>query len=457
MATNIKNSLALALMIASMLSGVFLSAKKPAAKLETWQMDPLLKRNLWEITPQEFLDEKLFKWTSTAKNMLRYSAAEFPRKITLFDIELAECLISIKDKKVAAMKFLFYSRGDKGAIGKEEYGNMLSTVDTAINKDFGKSTELPPKRLMTRMSIYQREWIKEPYKLRLIWSYMGNLDVNSRVEFTPEYISLVISNSNKDDAPKRVDIDKDPRDKYALNVKRTDDGDVYIDNVPMVDQGRKGYCVAATSERVLKYFGQDVDQHVIAQISGTTADRGTQLDNLFDAMNDVERKLGINVKSLYRYKPPQNIAEIKKIINSYNRIAKKEKQAQIRMSDITEGRRVYTSRAFNMMKKDVWLKTRVEMEKNDMRRFQRDIVKYINKGYPCVWSVMLGLVKEKEIPQARGGHQRLIIGYNEKKNTIIYSDSWGQGHEKKEMDIDDAWGITQSLDLYLPRCGRYNY
>lgn len=457
MAANIKNSLALALMIVSMFSGVFLSAKKTAAPTAAWQMDPLLERNLWEIPPQEFLDGKLFKWTSAAQNMLRYSAAEFPRKITFFDIELAECLVSVKDKKVSAMKFLFYSRGDKGVIGKEEYGNMLSTVDAALNKDFGKSTELPPKRLMTRMSIYQREWEKEPYKLRLTWSYMGNLDVNSKVEFAPEYISLVISDSNKDDSSKRVDIDKDPRDKYALNVKRTDDGDVYIDNVPMVDQGRKGYCVAATSERVLKYFGQDVDQHVIAQISGTTADRGTQLDNLFNAMNDVERKLGINVKSLYRYKPPQNIAEIKKIINSYNRIAKKEKQEQIRMSDITEGRRVYTSRAFNMMKKDIWLKTRVEMEKNDMRRFQRDIVKYINKGYPCVWSVMLGLVKEKEIPQAGGGHQRLIIGYNEKKNTIIYSDSWGQGHEKKEMDIEGAWGITQSLDLYLPRGGRYNY
>ena len=39
------------------------------------------------------------------------------------------------------------------------------------------------------------------------------------------------------------------------NVVSTIFGDVYIKNIPMVNQGNKGYCVPATVERVLRYYG----------------------------------------------------------------------------------------------------------------------------------------------------------------------------------------------------------
>ena len=67
---------------------------------------------------------------------------------------------------------------------------------------------------------------------------------------------------------------------------------------------------------------------------------------------------------------------------------------------------------------------------------------HINEGTPLLWTVMLGKVTEKEIPQASGGHMRLIIGYNSKTGEILYSDSWGAGHELKRMAADDAWTIT---------------
>lgn len=37
---------------------------------------------------------------------------------------------------------------------------------------------------------------------------------------------------------------------------------------------------------------------------------------------------------------------------------------------------------------------------------------------------------------------RLIIGYDEKENIIYYSDSWGAGHERKQMAADQAASIT---------------
>ena len=55
---------------------------------------------------------------------------------------------------------------------------------------------------------------------------------------------------------------------------------------------------------------------------------------------------------------------------------------------------------------------------------------------------MLGKVPETGIPQDAGGHMRLIIGYNSKSEEILYSDSWGAGHELKRMAAADAWTIT---------------
>jgi hypothetical protein len=39
----------------------------------------------------------------------------------------------------------------------------------------------------------------------------------------------------------------------------------------MVDQGEKGYCVVASVERVLRYYGGTVDQHELAQIANSDA------------------------------------------------------------------------------------------------------------------------------------------------------------------------------------------
>ena len=62
----------------------------------------------------------------------------------------------------------------------------------------------------------------------------------------------------------------------------------------------------------------------------------------------------------------------------------------------------------------------------------------------------LGLYPEPEIPQASGGHMRLIIGYNEKTKEILYTDTWGAGHELKRMPADWAFAITHSAFYLRP-------
>ena len=56
------------------------------------------------------------------------------------------------------------------------------------------------------------------------------------------------------------------RDNLQKNVVRKDD-DVFIDGIPMVDQGQKGYCVNAAASRVFNYYGIPLTQHEVAQMA----------------------------------------------------------------------------------------------------------------------------------------------------------------------------------------------
>jgi hypothetical protein len=88
--------------------------------------------------------------------------------------------------------------------------------------------------------------------------------------------------------------------------------------------------------------------------------------------------------------------------------------------------------------------------KSDLTRFQRTLQGTIDQGIPLLWSVQLGLSPEPGIPQSAGGHMRLLIGYNLSTQEVLFSDSWGAGHELKRMPMADAWAITTGLMLVEP-------
>jgi hypothetical protein len=90
-------------------------------------------------------------------------------------------------------------------------------------------------------------------------------------------------------------------------------------------------------------------------------------------------------------------------------------------------------------------------DKSGYTKFLKGIREQTKRGVPLFWSVQLGLYPEAGVPQVFGGHMRLIIGYNEEKNEIIYTDTWGAGHEHKYMPDDWAWTITQNMFYLNPR------
>jgi hypothetical protein len=85
-------------------------------------------------------------------------------------------------------------------------------------------------------------------------------------------------------------------------------------------------------------------------------------------------------------------------------------------------------------------------------QFEKVLRKSIDEGVPLLWGLTLGIYQEEPqiSVQQGGGHMRLIIGYNDAKRQVIFSDSWGAGHEMKRMAMDDAYKASHGLFTMTP-------
>ncbi len=421
------------------------------AKDKEWQLNPYLAsaESLWAITPEVLLKDQLFKWNSAKQDELRYSANESKVMLKLWACDVDECMVSFKDKKAIAITVLFFSRGDSGKIDREVFFDVIDNARNELESRWGKPQPQEVKRLGGDKKMNILQWKNKTDNVQLIWSYNGKSSSRKDSSFVGEYVKLSISNNNEPPIAKKTTVAPGGRLDFRENVAKNK-GDVLIENIPMVDQGRKGYCVVATAERVLRYYGQDVDQHVLAQASDTS-NEGTQLKKMQDAMDRLDKKFHFRHRSLYLQKPANNNI-LKKVYDAYNDIAKKKNKPRYSFEEFTRILMEAEAAENAEMKLDyeVFMEVKKKIKRTEYRRFVGDIENYVNQGIPCIWSVMLGLVKEEGLPQLSGGHQRLIIGYNKDKNLIYYSDSWGSGHEKKSMSLDEAWTITLALDVYIP-------
>ena len=213
-------------------------------------------------------------------------------------------------------------------------------------------------------------------------------------------------------------------------------------DVPMVDQGQKGYCVVAAAERVLRYYAVEVDQHELAQLSASSAAEGTDPRMMVEGLKRVGTRLGLRIKVLEDF----DFDDFLKMVDRYNSSAKRAKLPQL-----TYGHLVDVGALYDAMDAALLREVRLKQQ-GDFGRFKSDITGNVERGFPLLWSVHLGKVPETPaLPQGGGGHMRLIIGYNPATGEVLYSDSWGQGHELKRMKWEEAWTITGGLYLVEPR------
>ena len=214
----------------------------------------------------------------------------------------------------------------------------------------------------------------------------------------------------------------------------------------MVDQGQKGYCAAAVVERVLRYYGHTIDEHEIAQMAGTSAQRGTSIDEMIETVKTVGSKCRLGFNSIVSL--GGSVQGLEKEVEQYNRAAKAMKEREIALGDYIRGNTIYVSELRGAMKPKVLKKMRTKDA--SYKKFLSGVKTQIDQGIPVIWGVTLGIFPEPGVLQSIGGHMRIIIGYNDKTEEILYTDTWGAGHELKRMPRDWAFTITHDAFFLRP-------
>lgn len=396
---------------------------------------------------------RFFSWTSDEKKSARYPANPHSRqKLTFFGTPVSEVIVSFEENHVSKIYISVYNRGDNQPIGSAEFFQKAKELYKNLKTLYpGERSITKREKLASGMYVNAIIWRGKKYSCIMKWSLSGKTKRTQKAE----YLQVEFEPFDPSDDPVKRSLVRADRTEIAArkslpeNVKREKNGNIYIDNIPMVDQGMKGYCVAAVLERVLLYYNVPVNQHTIAQLCGTSAQQGTSTEKMITVLENVSGKFGIRVRDEYELFPKREaVKKLKKIISEYNRKAKKSKKPEIK--PVIRGRMIYLDETIYSMNPELY--AAVRNEDSDFRKFQRTIIKNVNDGVPLIWCVMIGIMPEEKLsPQSKGGHMRLIIGYNEKNQEILYTDSWGIGHELKSMPIQYAWPITTRLLYLLPR------
>jgi len=374
------------------------------SQLWTWTPETLESRYVGlKETGQTKVPE--FQWLSSAKDRARFSRKAFgdvDTRLTMFgkSIKVEEVLLEFVKGRAARVTISFYNRGDSGEVDAAEFDRTFKTV----GRNLGQVLKVAPSNQSAVASSVVKtvswQW-KSPLGLALL----EHNDFNSGgVQGRPEFLRLKLA------APDQADWSMGKlavgvqRMALSKNITKTNTGDVYIAGVPMVDQGAKGYCVAASCQRLLEYMQIPCDQHQIAELVSADAQSGADIFVMQKSLGKIDGSFKVS------FKPFIN-PEIYYMSNGKRRVSQ--------------------------------------------RQFHLAVKEHVDKGVPLLWALELGRFPEKpELPnegQVSGGHMRLVIGYNERTNEVLFTDSWGAGHELKRMAEDGAYEVTLGLYSMSPR------
>jgi len=360
---------------------------------------PKAAKNEDQKKPQQF------EWLSSAKDRARFSRhmeSEVETKLTMFggSVKLEEAVLEFVNGKAARATISFFNRGDSGDIEVKEFDRMFKLV----GQNLTQVMKVAPKRqiLSGNAALQVSGWM---------WSSPGGIALLEYTEYDtpgkvtkPEFLRLKLASPNQADWSMGKLATGIQRMELLKRVTKTPEGDVYLSGVPMVDQGAKGYCVAASCQRLFEYMRIPCDQHEMAKLVGVQAEGGADVAIMQKSLAKIDGAFKVTFKPLVN---PE-------------------------MYYATNGKRRVSEKEFISLVKE-----------------------YVDKGVPLLWGLALG-EKPEDPPlqgagQVRGGHMRMVIGYNLAKNKILFTDSWGAGHELKRMAMLDAYDVTLGLFSMAPR------
>lgn len=225
-----------------------------------------------------------------------------------------------------------------------------------------------------------------------------------------EYVALRIMPVDSADAGGKSRIpDSEIRARVASRVENRPNGDVVLKDIPMVDQGPKGYCVPATWERVMRYMGVPADMYVLAMAGQTREGGGTLPADIAEGARESIVRSGRRIETIKIKLDPINVSRFidqglplmwpmystPEFNDAVNSRTKQRREIPVNSSE--------------------WGKTLSEA-----RKVARKFKKYSDAAHIC-----------------------MIIGYNKQTDEIAISDSWGPGFAERWITAEEASAVSQ--------------
>ncbi len=382
--------------------------------------DVLRNGTFWTMPKNEMMSNYLngVMYRNAGSNTMRLKAAG---ALTVGELSPNEIdwIWDEKQEHPVSLHIVLYNKGDDGNIDKKDFETRVKDAQAALDTVCGvkgKKKNVAAKESGVKLKAWAWEWENGAAILEAHSTGRG------KKNFEAEFIRLRMA-ADITDLERGSSSDAGSRRELAANVKRTDEGDVWIDNIPMVDQGEKGYCLPATVARIFSYYGMDgVDMHAMASMCDTVAGGGTTIGGMLEALEKIGSRFHVRIMTM---KDKGKKPGPEEIIESYNKLAKRKGKPISRGFIGVADRDI--DNALSIFDQEI-LEESFPVKKAAMKKWFRPVYKSIDAGVPVLWGIP--------------GHMRLIIGYNEAKGIIYYSDTWGAGHEKKKMSALNAYMIT---------------
>ena len=259
---------------------------------------------------------------------------------------------------------------------------MSSDLLKEINKKIKVTGERLCDRLTSILGEPQRDSLGKSHLREKVWRWDWNGHAVMVSLQEGKYVALRIMPIDRADRGGRSQKINDDtlKARLASCVERKSNGDVLIKNVPMIDQGPKGYCSPATWERNLRFMGIPADMYLLALAAHTGVGGGT-------------------VSS--------EIIRVSKNIISTNGRKLKEINGKVSIRSIAK----YIDQGLPIMWRLMSTPSFQQAANNNTARRNGKEIHENNSG--------------QAEDTGSGGHICLIIGYNKKTNEVAISDSWG--------------------------------
>lgn len=384
----------------------------------SWDVAPQLgwRSALWNLSSREFLDQAAehgYRWS------LRNESARTDTPIRFGALEIRSSELFFRRGLPVRWEWTLHDRAWHGAVPMAWIRERFAQATNAVQRWAGSA----PMASGPTDGVRSLVWGRPPHIVTVEWT----AGTTAAEAVGAGVLRLVVE-------------PWPPRREWSGNVRSTENGDHFVAGVPMVDQRVQGHCAPATVERVMRYFGIPLEMSAMARLVESSLDAGTNVERMMAKIGSLNG-MECDVREVLGFE----VARFERTLRDYNAAAAGVGLPPVRWEPPV----LDLARVFNAA--DPGLLRKVASRQRGKRSFERAVEKTVATGIPLVWGVVLGIVPETGIPAGtKGGHLRLILGYNTTRGEILYSDPWGAGHELKRMSCDDAWAMTISLHAIEP-------